>query len=86
MGVITRKRGVFYKDGRPVSENEQERCRKLGIPPAYTNVKVHAKNAKLQATALDAKGKKHYYYHEKYLAQQRKKKKNSSVTDRFREN
>jgi DNA topoisomerase IB len=75
MGVITRKRGVFYKDGRPVSENEQERCRKLGIPPAYTNVKVHAKNAKLQATALDAKGKKHYYYHEKYLAQQRKKRK-----------
>jgi DNA topoisomerase IB len=75
MGVITRKRGVFYKDGRPVSENEQERCRKLGIPPAYTNVEVHARDAKLQATAVDAQGKKHYYYHQKYLEQQRKKRK-----------
>jgi len=75
MGVTTRKRGVFYKDGRPVSENEQERCRKLGIPPAYTKVEVYARNAKLQATAVDAQGKKHYYYHEKYLEQQRKKRK-----------
>lgn len=75
MGVTTRKRGVFYKDGRPVSENEQERGRKLGIPPAYTKVEVYARNAKLQATAVDAQGKKHYYYHEKYLEQQRKKRK-----------
>lgn len=75
MGFITRKRGVFYKDGRPVSETEQERCRKLGIPPAYTKVEVYPKAAKLQATAVDAQGKKHYYYHEKYLDRQRKKRK-----------
>jgi DNA topoisomerase IB len=75
MGFITRKRGVFYKDGRPVSEIEQERCRKLGIPPAYTKVEVYPKTAKLQATAVDAQGKKHYYYHEKYLDRQRKKRK-----------
>lgn len=75
MGVITRKRGVFYKDGRPVSENEQTRCRQLAIPPAYTDVRVFPASAKLQATALDAQGKKHYYYHEKYLQEQRRQRK-----------
>lgn len=74
MGVITRKRGVFYKDGRPVSENEQTRCRTLGIPPAYTDVQVFEPSAKLQATAVDGQGKKHYYYHAAFLEQQRRKR------------
>lgn len=75
MGYITRKRGVFYKDGRPVSEAEQVRCRKLGIPPAYKDVKVDPRpGAKLQATAVDATGKKHYYYHDSFLRKQREKR------------
>lgn len=73
--MITRKRGVFYTGSRPVSEAEQVRCRKLGIPPAYTNVIVYPAGAKLQATAVDATGKKHYYYHEKFLEKQRKLRK-----------
>lgn len=75
MGLIIRKRGVFYKDGRPISEAEQARCRKLRIPPAYTNVQVYPKTAKLQATAVNVQGKKQYYYHKKYLDRQRKKRK-----------
>lgn len=73
--MITRRRGVFYSGGRPVSESEQVRCRKLGIPPAYTDVVVYSVDAKLQATAVDATGKKHYYYHEKFLEKQRKLRK-----------
>jgi len=72
---ITRRRGVFYEGGRPVSEAEQVRCRKIGIPPAYTDVRVFpASSKKLQATALDASGKKHYYYHDAFLDQQRRKR------------
>jgi len=73
--MITRRRGIFYIGSRPVSEVEQLRCRKLGIPPAYTNVIVHPAGAKLQATAVDATGKTHYYYHEKFLEKQRKLRK-----------
>lgn len=76
--MITRKRGVFYKGNRPVSETEQIRCRKIGIPPAYTDVNVYSADDKLQATAIDGNGKKHYYYHEKFLDKQRKLRKERS--------
>ena len=56
--MITRKRGVFYKGNRPVSDTEQIRCRKIGIPPAYTDVNVYSADDKLQATAIDGNGKK----------------------------
>jgi DNA topoisomerase IB len=73
--MITRTRGIFFRNGVKLSEPEQGRCQRLGIPPAYTNVIVHPKDAKLQATAVDAQGKTHYYYHETYLDAQRKKRK-----------
>lgn len=73
--MITRKRGVFYNGSRPVSESEQIRCRKIGIPPAYTDVNVFKPGDKLQATAIDGNGKKHYYYHEDFLEKQRKLRK-----------
>jgi DNA topoisomerase IB len=73
--MITRKRGVYVKNGVKLPEPEQTRCQRLGIPPAYTNVAVYPKSAKLQATAVDGQGKTHYYYHEKYLDAQRKKRK-----------
>jgi DNA topoisomerase IB len=70
--MISRKRGVFYKAGRPVPESEQRRYQKIGIPPAYTNVEVYPTDPKLLATAIDGTGKKHYYYTEKFLEKQRK--------------
>ena len=73
--MITRRRGVFYKDSRPVPEAEQQRYQKIGIPPAYTNVEVYPNDPKLVATAVDGTGKKHYYYNEKFLERQRKLRK-----------
>jgi len=73
--MITRRRGVFIKDGVRLPEPEQGRCQRLGIPPAYTNVVVYPKSAKLQATAIDGQGKKHYYYHKTFLDAQKKKRK-----------
>jgi DNA topoisomerase IB len=81
--MITRKRGIYYKGGVKLSEPEQSRCQKLGIPPAYTNVTVYPKYAKLQATAVDGQGKTHYYYHEKYLDAQRKKRKERATNINF---
>jgi len=45
------------------------RIRKLAIPPAYTNVWIcpHA-NGHMQATGLDAKGRKQYRYHPDWRA------------------
>lgn len=77
--MITRRRGVFVKNGVRLSEPEQSRCQKLGIPPAYVNVVVYPRDAKLQATAVDAQGKTHYYYHEKYLDAQRRKRKSRAL-------
>ena len=36
--IITRTRGVYTKNGRPASDADQTRAKKLGIPPAYTDV------------------------------------------------
>ena len=55
--IITRTRGVYTKNGRPASDADQTRAKKLGIPPAYTDVCVFGPNAKLQATAMDATAK-----------------------------
>ena len=71
--MITRRRGVFYGAGRPVPGAEQERYRKIGIPPVYTNVEVYPNDPKLLATAIDGTGKKHYYYSEKFLEKSLKK-------------
>jgi DNA topoisomerase-1 len=45
-------------------EAEQERIRKLAIPPAYTDVWISPyRNSHLQATGRDARGRKQYRYH-----------------------
>jgi DNA topoisomerase I len=45
-------------------DDEIIRIRKLAIPPAYRNVWIcPLKNGHIQATALDAKGRKQYRYH-----------------------
>lgn len=50
-------------------EDEIIRIRKLAIPPAYRNVWIcPLKNGHIQATALDAKGRKQYRYHPDWRA------------------
>ncbi len=58
----------FMPDGEEITdESELARIRKIGVPPAYTDVWI-CPNAKghLQATGRDAKGRKQYRYHEKW--------------------
>jgi DNA topoisomerase-1 len=70
---ITRRRagsGFFYlmPSGKRVNDAAAlDRIRKLAIPPAYRNVWVCIDpRGHLQATGLDARGRKQYRYHEKW--------------------
>ena len=58
------------EDGRPVSdEHEIARIDKLAIPPAYTSVWIcPLPNGHLQATGLDARGRRQYRYHADWRA------------------
>jgi DNA topoisomerase-1 len=55
-------------DGKPLTDkNELARIRSLAIPPAYTNVWIAPiRNAHLQATGRDARGRKQYRYHKRW--------------------
>jgi DNA topoisomerase-1 len=57
-------------DGEEVSDPATlERIRKLGIPPAYTDVWISPiAHGHLQATGRDVKGRKQYRYHERWRA------------------
>lgn len=70
MPGITRRasgRGFSYRnpDGSLVSDpHELDRIRKLAIPPAYRSVWICPDpNGHLQATGIDARGRKQYRYH-----------------------
>lgn len=62
--------GFYYlgPNGRRVSDNGTlARLRKLGIPPAYRNVWIcRDERGHLQATGIDARGRKQYRYHERW--------------------
>jgi DNA topoisomerase-1 len=70
---ITRKRNrdswdYFLPDGRKLRDhNELVRIKRLGIPPAWTDVWIcpHG-NGHLQATGRDARGRKQYRYHSRW--------------------
>jgi DNA topoisomerase-1 len=55
-------------DGKPLTdETELARIRSLAIPPAYTDVWIAPiRNAHLQATGRDARGRKQYRYHKRW--------------------
>jgi DNA topoisomerase-1 len=55
-------------DGKPIRDpNELQRIKKLGIPPAWTNVWICPnEQGHLQATGRDAKGRKQYRYHPRW--------------------
>jgi DNA topoisomerase-1 len=53
---------------KPVSDEEQIRINKLGLAPAYTDVWVSDDpNSKIQATGMDAKGRKQYRYTKSHI-------------------
>jgi DNA topoisomerase I len=72
-------RGRFrYQDsrGKRISDPEKiERIESLVIPPAWKDVWISPRpSAKLQATGLDAAGRRQYLYHPKYREQQEQAK------------
>src|SRR5436305_13265709 len=72
-------RGHFrYVDGRgnAISDEEKlERIRALVIPPAWKDVWISpSASAKLQATGVDAAGRRQYLYHADFRAQQEQAK------------
>jgi DNA topoisomerase-1 len=62
----------FYEDKngkRITDEKALERIKALVLPPAWTNVWIaKKKNAHLQATGIDAAGRKQYRYHPKWTS------------------
>ncbi|QUS36665.1 DNA topoisomerase IB [Falsirhodobacter algicola] len=67
-GIRRRRSGRGFcfvgPDGLTLSGAERARCLKLAVPPAYRNVWICAlPNGHLQATGLDARGRKQYRYH-----------------------
>jgi len=72
------KRRFRYLDsaGREITDEEKlERVRALAIPPAWTDVWISpSARSKLQATGVDAAGRKQYLYHPSYRARQEQAK------------
>ncbi len=65
------KHFVFFnaKGERVRNEDDVARIRKLAIPPAYKNVWICPhKNGHIQATGIDARGRKQYRYHPDWRA------------------
>src|SRR6476646_2843121 len=67
-----------YLDARGnaiADEDKLERIRALVIPPAWKEVWISpSASAKLQATGVDAAGRRQYLYHANYRAQQEQAK------------
>lgn len=63
-------------DGRRIKDEEKlERIRELAIPPAWKDVWIApSARTKLQATGVDAAGRKQYLYHPAYRARQEQAK------------
>lgn len=72
---ITRRRsgrGFTYRDaaGAPVDLDTRERAASLAIPPAWTDVWICPyPNGHVQATGVDAAGRRQYLYHQQWREQ-----------------
>ena len=67
---VNKNNFIYYyiKDAKPVSKKDQERINKLRIPPNWEEVWVSADTSSaIQATGIDAKGRKQYRYHEAHI-------------------
>ncbi len=75
-GLTRRRRGKGFSfhtpDGATVTDPATlDRVRKLAVPPAYRDVWICADDSgHLQATGIDARGRKQYRYHPRWLAAQ----------------
>lgn len=71
-GITRRRRGKGYSYLTPEGDNitstkEKERLASLAVPPAYTHVWYCTDpNGHLQATGIDARGRKQYRYHTRW--------------------
>jgi DNA topoisomerase IB len=71
-GIVRRRRGRGFEfldpDGNRVTDPEDiQRIAELAIPPAWKDVWIcPAPNGHLQATGVDARGRKQYLYHRKW--------------------
>lgn len=55
---------VINRLSKPVSDKEQERVKKLAIPPAWNQVRICSDaRGHVQAIGFDAKGRRQYIYH-----------------------
>lgn len=63
-------------DGKPLkSKAGLDRIRSLAIPPGWTNVRISpSPSAKVQATGIDAAGRKQYIYHPDFVARGQRRK------------
>jgi len=78
---ITRKRigrawGYFDPKGKRITDREEiDRLNAVGLPPAYTDAWFCTDpNGHLQATGIDARGRKQYRYHPDFRARREKSK------------
>jgi len=72
-----RGRGFAYRDasGAPVDAEARARIAELAIPPAWKDVWICADaRGHLQATGVDARGRKQYLYHPDWRAQRDRRK------------
>src|SRR3954471_14950760 len=73
-GISRRKcgKGFAYFDaqGKRIGDEKMlARLRSLAVPPAYRDVWIcPSENGHIQATGIDAKGRKQYRYHSKWRA------------------
>ena len=71
-GIGRRRRGKGFEyldaDGRRIAEpSVLKRIRELAIPPAWTDVWICPyPNGHIQATGIDAAGRKQYRYHDRW--------------------
>lgn len=78
-GIKRQKRGKgfsYHYNGETIKDEEElERIRKLVIPPAWKEVWISPKaNSHLQATGIDAMGRKQYLYHPMWVALRNERK------------
>jgi DNA topoisomerase I len=72
-GICRKKIGnkfkyVYIKNGNVINKSDEERIKKLKIPPAWTNVWISInENEPIQAIGMDIGGKKQYRYHETHI-------------------
>ena len=72
------KKGKKYKhvyNNKTVSENIENKIKKLGIPPAYKKVWLSKKSkTKVQAISFDNKNRKQYKYHPTFVEKGKRSK------------